>query len=148
MIAHRHNPITVWMALIALLLVGGLTIAFSPPAAASGGGAAAVSAPPPACSVCNLSIVSVTNTCQTNGGLTWTASIANNRAGCTVTDIYTASLQIHQRQMPPGQFQTVATQTGAGTFPPGTTVLSGLFHFHGRSDRALIGANAIDPDVL
>ena len=44
-----------------------------------------------------------------------------------MTDVYTASLQVHLRQMPPGQFQTLATQSGVGTFPQGTSTLSGAF---------------------
>src|SRR5437763_1561900 len=81
----------------------------------------------PSCNLCTLSLSSVTSTCRPVGGVGWTAVVANNRAGCTVSDVYTATLQAHLSQMPPGQFQTLATQSGVGTFAPGTTTLSGAF---------------------
>src|SRR5215217_680588 len=100
MLAERRKFLLVWMALVGLLLSGGLA-ASERPAAAAGQEATARRLAAPSCGVCNLQFNSVTTVCRADGGLNWTAVVVNNRAGCTVSDVYTASLQIHLRQQPP-----------------------------------------------
>src|SRR5262245_732225 len=90
-----------------LLLVGGLSLERTPAKPAE----AAVA---PSCSACNLSVSRVTSACQSDGSVSWAARVTNSRRGCSVTDVYTAALQYHMPQMPPGQYQTAAEQVGTG----------------------------------
>src|SRR5881409_1999744 len=72
-------------------------------------------ATPSRCGVCQLSVSSVSIVCNPDGSVGWTATV-RNRGTCSVTAGWNASLQVH---IPPGQFQTVATQPGSSTFPAG-----------------------------
>ena len=78
------------------------------------------------CSLCNLTVRTVTIGCDPDGGVQWNATVTNN-ASCAVADAWTAQLQVHQPSMPPGQYRTVANQTGSSAFGPGSTTVGGAF---------------------
>jgi hypothetical protein len=78
------------------------------------------------CSLCNVTVRTVTVGCNSDGSVQWNATVTNN-ANCAVADDWTAQLQIHQPSMPPGQYRTVASQTGSSAFVPGSTTVGGAF---------------------
>src|SRR5947209_3990231 len=82
---------------------------------------------PSRCGVCQLSVSSVTITCNPDGSVGWTATVRNGGT-CSVTAGWNASLQVHLSSNPPGQFKTAAIQPGSSTFPAGaSTTVSGRF---------------------
>ncbi len=78
---------------------------------------------PVTCSICNLYIPDVNIECNADGTVHWSAVVRNN-ASCTAVSPWRVQLQSQRNY---GSFNTVQTQTGNGTFPPGDTLLEGDF---------------------
>jgi subtilisin family serine protease len=79
---------------------------------------------PTPCGVSNLDVTDVTITCNPDGTVHWTATVANGST-CTVTGAHWgAALEIRNGG---GNFTPVRAQTGVVPFPPGNTAVSGDF---------------------
>jgi N-acetylneuraminic acid mutarotase len=77
-------------------------------------------ATPTPCSVCNLTLTTVTLACNVDGTLHWTATV-HNSGPCTATAPWRTDLQTQRKN---GTFHTVTTVLGSDSFPPGDTVVS------------------------
>src|SRR5690349_17428878 len=133
------SPSRWWVAVL-----GGLTLLLTLALAGAASTQAAYPAAAPAapCTVCNLSVGVVTLTCNPDGSVAWTATVANNSA-CAVPDGYTLALQAKTGS---GPYRTVATQAGSASFAPGNTTVSGsLCYAFAPNTRQMRVSFALDP---
>jgi hypothetical protein len=75
------------------------------------------------CTTCGAYIPSVTESCNTDGTVHWSAVVRNNDTSCALVSPWQVELQVQRNY---GDFEIVQTITGGPTtFPSGDTALSG-----------------------